>query len=117
VTRTEVGRRAVADCLFVKGFTILGRNVRLGSLELDVVARKGPLVVVVEVRARRRGALVGPFASVTIAKRGRLLRAARRLWRERLSTLPGIDRVRIDVAAVTFTGNATLVDYATGALG
>lgn len=120
MTSTEVGRRAetaVADCLFAEGFTILGRNVRLGSLEIDVLARKGPLVLIVEVRTRRKGALVGAFASVTSTKRVRLLRAARRLWRERLSTVPGIERVRIDVAAVTFSGGQTLVEYAKGALG
>jgi putative endonuclease len=108
---------AVADFLFARGFSILERNVRLGSLELDVVARKGPLLAVVEVRSRRPGALVGAFASVTSTKRGRLQRAVRRLWRERLSVLPGIKRVRIDVAAVTFVGGETRIEYAPGALG
>ncbi len=116
----ELGRNAetaVADFLFVEGFSILERNVRLGPLELDVVARKGPLLAVVEVRARRPGALVGAFASVTSTKRARLRRAVRRLWRERLSAVPGIERVRIDVAAVTFAMGQTRIEYAPGALG
>jgi putative endonuclease len=120
VTAAELGRNAetaVADCLFAEGFSILGRNIRLGSLELDIVARKGSLLAVVEVRARRPGALVGAFASVTSTKRARLLRAVQRLWREHLSSLPGIERVRIDVAAVTFVGRQTRIEYAKGALG
>jgi putative endonuclease len=119
VTRAELGRNAevaVADCLFVEGFSILARNVRLGSLELDIVARKGPLVAVVEVRARRPGALVGPFASVTFTKRVRVRRAVRRLWRERLSAMEGVERLRIDVAAVTFVGGQPRIEYAEGAL-
>ena len=115
----ELGREAeiaVADCLFAQGFSVLGRNVRLGALELDVVARKGPLVVVVEVRSRRPGALVSAFASVTATKRARVRHGVRRLWREHLYAMPGIERVRIDVAAVTFINGETRIDYAAGAL-
>jgi Holliday junction resolvase-like predicted endonuclease len=85
-------------------------------LELDVVARHGPLLVVVEVRTRRLGAMVGPFASVTWMKRMRLLRATERLWRSGVVRLRGIERVRIDVAAVTFDGGKTIVEYAKGAI-
>jgi len=119
VRPAELGRNAevaVADYLFAEGFSILSRNVRLGSLELDIVARKGSLVAIVEVRSRRPGALVGAFESVTATKRARLLRAVKRLWRESLSALHGIERVRIDVAAVTFAGGLTRIEYAKGAL-
>jgi putative endonuclease len=117
VNPRERGRRAeiaVADYLFARGYAVLGRNVRLGSLELDVVARQGPLVVVVEVRARRSGALVGPFESIRASKRMRLARAAERLWRERLAGAEGVERLRIDAAAVTFEDGRTRVDYAEG---
>ena len=53
----ELGRNAetaVADFLCVEGFSILERNVRLGPLERDVVARKGPLL------GGRRGAGSAP---------------------------------------------------------
>jgi putative endonuclease len=119
LTRRELGLRAelaVADFLFAHGFTILGRNVRLGHLELDVVARHGPLLVVVEVRTRRPGAMVGAFASVTAVKRARLLRATERLWRSTVASMRGVQRVRIDVAAVTFDEGKTLVEYAKGAI-
>ncbi len=115
MTRAELGRRAelaVADYLFAGGFSILARNLRLGRLELDVVARDGDLVVVVEVRTRGRGSFVGPFESVTRAKRARLARAVERLWTERLARTPGVERVRVDVAAVKFAGRETWIDYA-----
>jgi putative endonuclease len=119
VSPRELGRRAevvVADYLFAQGFAVLGRNVRIGPLELDVVARRGPLVVVVEVRTRRPGALVGPFQSVGPAKRARLLRAARDLWTRDLARMTSIDRVRIDVAAVAFEHGHTKINYAEGAI-
>jgi hypothetical protein len=33
------------------------------------------------------------------------------LWRTKLSKMPGIERVRIDVASVTFDGAETHVEY------
>jgi putative endonuclease len=119
LTRHELGSRAelaVADFLFARGFDILDRNVRLGALELDIVARRRSLVVVTEVRTRGRGALVRAFESVTRTKRVRLGRAVERLWRSSLSRMPGVVRVRIDVAAVTFAGGVTRVEYVEGAL-
>jgi putative endonuclease len=48
---------------------------------------------------------------VDAKKRATLVRAAERLWRERLSKMPGVMRVRLDVAAVTFDGDGTQVEY------
>jgi putative endonuclease len=120
MTRHELGRRAelaVADYLFVLGFDVLARNVRLGAFEIDVVARRGPLVVAAEVRTRGTTSFVGPFASVGWQKRRRLRFAADRLWSRSFARVPGVQRIRIDVAAVTFRGRETLVDYAEDALG
>jgi putative endonuclease len=118
--RAALGRRAelaVADYLVVRGFSILGRNVRLGPLELDIVARQDALVAVVEVRTRGRRSLQGPFESIGGTKRARLRRAVRRLWRDQLQAMKDVERVRIDVAAVTFEGGVTTVEYVEGAIG
>ncbi|HZU82781.1 MAG TPA: YraN family protein [Polyangiaceae bacterium] len=117
--RHRLGRRAelaVADYLVARGFSVLARNLRLGRLELDVVARRGGLIVVVEVRTRGPGSFERAFESVSRTKRARLARAVERLWRERLARMPSVDRVRIDVAAVTFEEQRTLVEYIEGAL-
>ena len=118
-SRTHLGQQAelaVADYLVASGWRVLARNLRLGPLELDVVAQKGDVVAVVEVRTRGPGSLAGPFESVTGTKRARLKRAVRRLWRERLSGMRDVQRVRIDVAAVTFDGGRTRVEYVEGAI-
>ena len=118
--RAEIGRRAelaVVDYLVVRGFSILGRNVRLGPLELDIVARQGSLVAVVEVRTRGATAFESAFESIGPTKRARLRKAVERLWRETLQAMKDVERVRIDAAAVTFEGGVTSVEYVEGAIG
>jgi len=98
--RSETGRiaeDAVAGWLGGRGFVIVGRNVRVGRLELDVVARKGRLLAVCEVRARR-GDLVDPALTFDAAKQERVRRAALSYW---LTHGRGTN-LRIDAAAVTF---------------
>ena len=92
---------AAADKLRANGFQVLWQNLRIGALELDLVAKKGDLVVVVEVRARGPSSYEKPLASVSRAKRRTLLRGVRALWKGRISKMPDVKRVRIDVAAVT----------------
>jgi putative endonuclease len=107
---------AVVDFLFARGFAVLGRNVRVGALELDVVARREELAVIVEVRTRGTGSFVGALASVDTRKRAALVRGAERYWRTTLSKVLGIERVRLDVAAVTFDASGTKVEYVEAAL-
>ena len=118
--RALAGRRAeaaVADYLFASGFAILGRNVRVGPLELDIVARKGPLVVVVEVRTRGPGSYERAFESITPAKRARVAKAVDRLWRKRLAYMAGVERMRLDAAAVVEERGTTSVEYVAGGMG
>ncbi len=116
--RNRGGRaeEAAADWLVAHGFRVLGMNVRLGALELDIVARKGGLAVIVEVRSRGPGAYQSALASVSATKRRHLLRAAERLWRETLGADATLHRFRIDVAAVTTEGRKTRVEYVRGAI-
>jgi putative endonuclease len=119
VTRVELGRcaeLAVADYLFVLGFELLARNLRLGQLELDVVGRKGPLLVVTEVRTRGRGSYQRAFESVSAQKRARIAAAVDRLWRRHRPWMRGVERVRLDAAAVSFVGRETYVEYAASAM-
>jgi Holliday junction resolvase-like predicted endonuclease len=78
------------------------------------VTPKGPLGVVTEVRTRGQGALAGVFASVTAAKRARPRTAVDRLGRKHIAAMPSVERVRIDVAAVTFDRARTRIEYAPG---
>lgn len=118
--RHDHGREAealAAETLIANGFRLLWRNLRIGSLELDLVAQKGDLVVVVEVRARGPGSFEKPLASISRTKRRTLLRATRALWKGRLAKRDDVQRLRIDIAAVTrdAAGTSTL-EWIAGAL-
>jgi putative endonuclease len=80
ISRAELGRAAeerAARRLHQAGFTVLARNYRCRGGELDIVARRGELLVIVEVRLRSSRRFGGPAASVTTAKRRRIVRATR----------------------------------------
>ena len=73
------GRRAeqqAAILLRLQGFEILGRNVRTASGEIDIVARDGGVLVIVEVRYRATHILAAGD-SLRRRKRESILRAAR----------------------------------------
>lgn len=79
------------------GYRVLDRNWRCPDGEIDLVCRRGPTVVVVEVKTRRTGAYGPPASAVTAAKQRRLRRLGAGWLRQR-----GVrcDTVRFDVVAV-----------------
>jgi putative endonuclease len=121
--RSQLARRygreaeeAAAARLRANGFRILWQNLRIGALELDLVAKKGDLVVVVEVRARGPGSFEKPLASISRTKRRTLLRGVRALWKGRIAKMPEVKRMRIDVAAVTRDEDGALtIEWIAGA--
>ena len=76
-----------AQFLVARGLAIVERNFRRRCGELDLVARDGDTLVFVEVRLRRSRGYGGAAASITAAKRARLLAAAN-LYLARLSNPP-----------------------------
>ena len=110
-TRAETGNQAealVAAKLASQGFAILGRNVRVGRLELDVIARRGSMIVVCEVRARSNARIAEPVESIDRAKIARIRRATAQ-W---LTTagLGGVS-VRFDAASVVFDRDPPRIEY------
>ena len=81
------------------------------------MARRDALATLVEVRMRGRTAFERPFASIAGKKKMRLLYAADRLWRGHLAKMPGVERMRIDVAGVTFEDDGSVhIEYISGAI-
>jgi putative endonuclease len=115
IGRAELGRRAedlVARRLERQGFQIVGRNVRVGRLEIDLIAERDSLVVFCEVRARSHDRLVAPAATIDRPKIARLRQAIGQwLKRER----PGRVEVRLDAAAVVFDTPEGRIEYYEGA--
>jgi len=74
--------QAAIRYLASRGWYVLVHRFRAGRVEIDIVARQGPLVVFVEVKARRGTAFGSPFEAVTGPKRRELVKAAR-VWIDR----------------------------------
>ena len=81
------------------GYRVVGRNVRVAGREVDLVARRGGLLVVCEVKARRSLQYGTPLDAVGPDKQRRLREAGEML----LERDPTLDEVRFDVIAVTGT--------------
>jgi len=112
----EPAESHVANVLEGAGWTILDRRLRLGALELDLVAKRGDVVAIVEVRGRRAGGWVSGFGSISESKRARLVRATKRLWESRFVNDPTVRVLRIDVASVTWGESGPRVEIAEGAI-
>jgi putative endonuclease len=99
VARAARGRLAeelVAQFLALGGYTVLARNTHWAGVEVDLVARHGDLLVLVEVKLRRVGAAVSSCEACRPPQQARLRRAAATL----LARSRWASAVRIDVVGV-----------------
>jgi len=87
-----------AQHLSAAGLELLQCNYRCRMGELDIVARDGAVLVIVEVRLRSSARYGGAAASITHAKQRRIVRATRHL----LARYPSLQRlvVRFDAVLV-----------------
>lgn len=83
-----------------RGWSVLGRNVRIGRGELDLIVRRGPTLAFVEVKARRTAEYGSPEDAVDGRKRRKVARLAELWLGVRPWALRGVSEVRFDVVAV-----------------
>ena len=88
-----------AEYLQGRGLRLLQRNYRCRLGEIDLVMADGPVLVFVEVRLRRNADFGGAAASITAAKRQRILRAARHYLSGRPEPACRFDVVLLDALA------------------
>jgi putative endonuclease len=93
------GERVAMAFLTSCGWQVEGHRFRLGRHDVDVVARRGPLVAFVEVKARGSVLCGTPVESVRWQKR-RILGKVAALWQVRHGR-PS-DEYRFDVIAIQF---------------
>lgn len=77
--RRRVGQEGEATAeqyLRKKGYRIIGRNLRSSLGELDLVAEDGPVLVFIEVKARRTDEFGGAVEAVHEKKRQKLIQLA-----------------------------------------
>jgi putative endonuclease len=97
--RDRLGRRAEAKALWflrLRGYRVVARRVRTPRGEIDIVARRGGTVAIVEVKARR--SLAAAAEAIGPRQRRRVERAAEAFLAGR-PDLAGLD-VRLDAMFV-----------------
>jgi putative endonuclease len=94
-----LGENLACAELTARGYEILDRRYRTRFGEIDIIARDGPTIVFVEVKARLTGEFGGAAAAVTGWKQRRIANmAVDYLSRKRLHECP----CRFDVVAIDF---------------
>lgn len=115
-TTGDWAERTVAELVTSWGWQVLERNVRLGHYEIDIVARDGGTLIVIEVRFRGLGSLTSGFGSLSAAKRRRVRFAGERLWSSRYRHDPTLEHVRFDAASVQLDdAGTTFIEYSRAA--
>jgi len=77
-SRGRAGEDAAVQALTARGYRVLGRNIRLGRGEIDLVCVHDGDIVFVEVKARSGAAFGTPAEAVTLRKQRALLALAAR---------------------------------------
>jgi putative endonuclease len=98
------GEQIAAEYLRAQGYDLLEHRYRFGHKEIDLIARKGDLIIFVEVKNRRNDSFGPANLTITKKKQGNLVAAAEGYLLENgLTEDPG--RFRFDVILLHPPGN------------
>jgi putative endonuclease len=105
------GEQAAAEMILSKGYSILQRNWRCRSGELDIVAKYGSTIVIIEVRTRTAGGRFGTAAESVDARKQHQVRTTAEVFLHvyKLHDL----LIRFDVMTVTINRETTQIDEIT----
>ncbi len=103
----QAGEDAALQYLTQQGLVLVERNFRCRRGEIDLIMQHHDELVFIEVRKRAYRYYGGAAASVTPAKRARLISAAK-IYLQRYKTMPAcrFDVVAIDGGAISWLRNA-----------
>jgi putative endonuclease len=107
VTFGKTGEDLACGELERRGYAIIARRHRCRSGELDIIARDGPTLVFVEVKARGGRAFGDAAEAVTWQKQQRIVRlASEYMMRHHLHE----SRCRFDVVSIQFDGGRPVIE-------
>jgi putative endonuclease len=96
----QKGEQIAADFLLNKGYNIIARNWRYQKKEIDIIARDGNILVIVEVKTRSSASLLYPEETVNRRKQEFLQMAATAF----AESEPGYTNFRFDIIGITLSG-------------
>lgn len=92
----KIAEDMAAGHLQKNGYTILARNFRFQKAEIDIIAEKDELIIIVEVKARSTDAFMLPQEAVTKTKIRSIVSAANHYLEE----FDKVNEVRFDIISV-----------------
>jgi len=95
------GEQIAADFLLNKGYIIVHRNWRSGKKEIDIIAFKDNVLVIVEIKTRSRTDLIFPEEAVN-RKKQQYLKAAAAVF---LAANPQYVNMRFDIISIVLQGD------------
>ncbi|MGZ4809754.1 MAG: YraN family protein [Thermoanaerobaculia bacterium] len=104
----SAGERRAAWFYRLRGYRIIGRNVRLSAGEIDLVLRRGRTVVIAEVKTRQSLTAGEGHDAVDREKRMRLIRLADQYL---VSTRLRDVEIRYDVLSLFWTGRRFVISH------
>ena len=112
--QNELGKKGedmAATWLNENGYRIRERNYRFGKAEIDILAAKGQILAVVEVKVRRVGHLQPMHLAVDRRQRERIIKAA-----DHYVLKQGLDvEVRFDIVHIVHHQGRYTLEYLEGA--
>lgn len=109
----KAGEELISEYLIKKGYSIIERNWRIKSGEIDLIAyAPNGVIVFIEVKTRSSESFGHPLEAINSAKQGRLVRLAL-AWL--LANKKWNNPYRIDCAAVIME-NPPRIDYRAGVI-
>ena len=106
----ETGKQGEAEAaryLREQGYEIMSRNFRYSHAEIDLVAKKGKLLVFAEVKTRTNLSFGNPEEFVSYTKAKLVMKAAEHY----IFTHDWLHDIRFDIIAVTIAGNEMRVKH------
>ncbi len=108
----RLGEEMAVEYLREKGYGVLERNWKLGDLEVDIIARVGETIVLVEVKTRSSDWMQRPEEAVDRRRRDRLCRAANAYVKGKRWN----GDVRIDIIAIILNESRREINHIEGAV-
>jgi putative endonuclease len=101
------GEEVARNYLTEKGYTILETNWRSGFHEIDIIARQGNFLVIVEVKTRTGKPLLEPEEAVDLNKQRLLIKAA-----NKYISLKNINlETRFDIIGIILQGEKHQINH------
>ena len=103
----NLGEELAVDYLTGKGYKILERNWRNIHKEIDIIAKDGDFLVIVEVKTRQTDAYGAPDTAVTKRKQRMLIAAANAyITRNKLDV-----KTRFDIISIILKGSEPVIEH------